>query len=189
MSMTTDEKFELLIEALMAKQQESTNALTPDTIRELLQGQATAMQKALKPENAQAPLISSLSYPEGDTARPRDQILKHEFYWNHFPVHKFPEAHHYRELELAALVKEGEFRTVRRDGSDMAVKVTADKNAKGETTAIRVEFPVTRDDKSLVPPMLVVLRQLAYPGEPRKQFVEGMAEYFNFVMGDEAVPA
>jgi hypothetical protein len=37
--------------------------------------------------------------------------------------------------------------------------------------------------------MLVVLRQLAYPGEPRKQFVEGMAEYFNFVMGDEAVPA
>jgi hypothetical protein len=185
MALTSDEKFELLLEAFMAKK----DTLTPETIRELLAGQATAMQKALKPENAQAPLISSLSYPEGDTARPRDQILKHEFYWNHFPVHKFPEAHHYRELELAALVKEGEYRTVRRDGSDMAVKVTADKNAKGDTTAIRVEFPVTRDDKSLVPPMLVVLRQLAYPGEPRKQFVEGMAEYFNFVMGDEAVPA
>jgi hypothetical protein len=188
MSMTTDEKFELLIEALMAKQQES-NTLTPDTIRELLQGQAESIRKASRRENEQSPLISSLSYPEGDTARPRDQILKHEFYWNHFPVHKFPEAHHYRELELAALVKEGEFRTVRRDGSDMAVKVTADKNAKGDTTAIRVEFPVTRDDKSLVPPMLVVLRQLAYPGHPRQQFVEGMAEYFNFVMGDEAVPA
>jgi hypothetical protein len=188
MSMTTDEKFELLIEALMAKQQES-NALTPDTIRELLQGQAESIRKASIRENDEPPLISSLSYPEGDRARPRDRILKHEFFWNHFPVHKFPEAHHYRELELAALVKEGEFRTVRRDGSDMAVKVTADKNAKGETTAIRVEFPVTRDDKSLVPPMLVVLRQLAYPGEPRKQFVEGMAEYFNFVMGDEAVPA
>jgi hypothetical protein len=188
MSMTTDEKFELLIEALMAKQQEQS-ALTPDTIRELLQGQATAMQKALKPENAQAPLISSLSYPEGDTARPRDGILKHEFYWNHFPVHKFPEAHHYRELELAAQVKAGEFRTVRRDGSDMAVTVTADKNAKGETTAIRVEFPVTRDDKALVPPMLVVLHQLANPDNPRKRFVEGMAEYFTFVMGDEAVPA
>jgi len=172
----------------MAKQQEQS-ALTPDTIRELLQGQATAMQKALKPENAQAPLISSLSYPEGDTARPRENILTHEFYYNHFPVHKFPEAHHYRELELAEMVKAGEFRTLRRDGSDMAVAVTADKNAKGETTAIRVSFPVTRDDKFLVPPMLVVLRQLAYPGNPRKQFVEGMSEYFDMAMGDEAVSA
>ncbi len=100
--MTTDDKFELLINALMARQD---NGFTKETLQELLAGQATAMQKAMKPENEAPPLHSAMSYPEGDRDKPRDGVLTKQFFHNGFPCHKFPEASHWWELELMEQVQ------------------------------------------------------------------------------------
>jgi len=140
------------------------------------------VHKALKPENATYPAVSATSYPEGDTARPRESVLSHAFFYNNFPVHKFPETHHYRELELAELVQPGTFRVLRKDGTDMTVEVAAERDAKDAITKILVTFPISREDKYLIPPMTVVLYQLVHPDNPRKRFVEAMSEHLNMTL-------
>lgn len=183
--LTNDDKFELLIQALMAQKD---TGITADTLKDLLAGQATAMQKALKPENASHPGISAMSYPEGDRAKSREHIIPHEFFYNQFPVHKFPETHHWRELELAAKVEPGEFRVIRKDASDMTVTVTGDRDTRGHLTKVSVTFPISREEKWLVPPMSVVLYQLVSKDSPKKRFLQAMTEHLSMMMTeDEAV--
>ncbi len=181
--LTTDDKFELLIAALTAKKEDG---ITPDALKDILSAQATAVQKAMKPENAQHPGHSCLSYPEGDLARPRHTILSHEFVYCGYPMSKFPETEHYRELELAEQVRPGTYRVIRKDGSDMEVLVTGDQNPKGELTKVTVTFPISREEKWLVPPKAVVLYQLVHSDHPRKRFIEAMNEWLAITMGMEA---
>lgn len=183
--LTNDDKFELLIQALMAQQ---SNGITKETLAEILASQATAVQKAMKPENETHPGISAFSYPEGDRARPRP-VLPHEFLYNNYPMHKFPETEHWRELELACEVVPGSYTVIRRDGSRMSVEVKGERNADGKLTKVSVEFPVSREEKALVPPKQVVLYQLVHNENPKKAFVEAMTEHLQMVMGAEEVSA
>lgn len=174
------DQFERLLAALAQKPALDKDSLK-DILTETAQISASTMQKALKPENDQHPGISAFSYPEGDVAKPRP-VLPYELYWNNYPVHKFPETQHWRELELACQLTPGEFTVLRRDGSKMIVTVAGEKNADGKLTKLTVTFPVSREDKALVPPMAVVLYQLVHPDNPKQRFVEAMTEYLKVVV-------
>lgn len=181
-TLSADEKFELLLTALTQKREAG---ISREDLKDILDANAKGVQKALKPENDTHPGISALSYPEGDVARPRP-VLPCEFWWNGYPVHMFPETQHYRELELMCQVQPGEYTVLRKDGSKMAVTVKPERDADGKVTKLSVEFPVSREEKWLVPPMAVVLYQLVYPDNPRKRFVEAMREHLTMVVGAEA---
>jgi hypothetical protein len=182
--LTVDDKFELLIQALTSRQDGS---ISKDDLREILvetqKSSATAMQKAMKPENDTHPGISAFSYPEGDAAKPKP-TLPFQFFYNAYPCHKFPETEHWRELELMAQVQPGEYTVIRKDGSKMAVTVKGERDADNKLTAIKVEFPISRDEKALVPPKSVVLYQLVHPDNPRKRFLEAMHEHLNLMMSE-----
>jgi hypothetical protein len=144
------------------------------------------MQKALKPENSAPPLHSALSYPEGDRDKPREKILTKPVFLNGFPLHKFPEASHWWELELAEQVTPGTYRVIRKDGSDMTVEVKGETDPKGTVTKISIEHPISREDKNQIPPVPVLLYQLVYPDAPQKRFVEAMHLYLDLMVGQPA---
>ena len=184
-ALSVDDKFELLINALA-----SNKGITKDDLREIMSGtaelSAEAMKKSLKPENDAHPGKSCFAYAEGDVAKPRP-TLPFEFFYNAYPMHKFPETEHWRELELAAQVEPGTYTVIRRDGTPMAVEVKGDRDVNGKLTKVSVEFPILRGEKSLVPPKTVVLYQLIHNENPRKAFVDAMTEHFQVVMGAEPV--
>jgi hypothetical protein len=177
--LTTDDKFMLLLEALNARRGSDLDA---ETLEKLLAGQATAMKKALRPENDEHPGHAALAYPEGDKAKPREGILSHEFFYNGFPVHKFPENHAWYELEMAEKVQPGEYRVILKDMTDKLVTVKGETNAKGIATKVSVEFGVSREEKGLIPPMYVLLYQLVHPGQSEQRFVEAMHAYLDLVI-------
>jgi hypothetical protein len=179
------DQFERLIAALTAQaqtQQPLDKAALKEILTETAQLSASSMQKAMKPENDTHPGISALSYPEGDVARPRP-TLPFECFYNRYPVHKFPETQHWRELELLAEVKPGKYTVIRRDNTPMPVEVLGTKDANGNLTKIEIEFAVSREEKALVPPMAVLLYQIVHPDNPRKRFLEAMQEYYQILAG------
>lgn len=184
--LTIDDKFELLLQALVNQKQDQ--GITPDTLKEILSTQATAVQKAMRPENDTHPGKSAFNRPGGEVADPKP-VLPHEFWWNGYPMHKFPETEHWRELELACAVQPGEYTVIRRDGSRMAVTVKGERDADGKLTKVSVEFPVLREERALVPPKMVTLYQILHNDNPKKAFVEAMTEHLALVMGAEDVPA
>ena len=179
-SENADDRFDRLIQALMASRSEG---ITKDDLAAILDANARGIQRALKPDNPEHPGKSAFSYPEGDRARPRP-ALPCEFYYNAYPVHMFPETEHWRELELMAQVKPGDYTVIRKDGSKTAVTVKGERNADGKLTKLEVIFPVSREDKHLIPPKHVVLYQLVYSDNPRKRFVEAMNEHLSLVFGE-----
>jgi hypothetical protein len=155
--LTTDDKFELLIGALAARQSEG---ITKDDLAAILAANANAVQRAIKPENASHPGISALSYPEGDTARPREGILKYEFLIDGYPMHKFPETEHWLELEWAAKIQPGVYKVLRSDHVEMTVTVTGEHDANGNLTKVSIATGRTRENKNLIPPKYVMFRQM-----------------------------
>lgn len=171
--------------AVLQSQQRLTAAADAQTAT------AKAMQKAMRPENETHPGVSAFSYPEGDRAKPKP-ALPFAFSYNGYPVSKFPETQHWRELELMAQVTPGTYTVLRKDGSVMTVEVSAEKDANGAITALDLHFPVSRDDKPLVPPQMVVLYQIVKPGSPRQTFVESMQEWLHHTIWQpeaDSVPA
>lgn len=183
--LTMDDKFELLLQALVTQQ---SSGITKETLAEILASNATAVQKAMKPENDTHPGVSCFSKPGGDLKNPK-AALPHEFFWNGYPMHKFPETEHWRELELACQIVPGEYTVIRTDGSRMPVEVSGEKDADGKLTKVQVKFTVTRDEKALVPPKMVTMYQILHNEHPKKAFVEAMTEWIQMVMGAEEVPA
>lgn len=183
--LSMDDKFMLLLEALTARKEEGISA---DTLKELLSGQAQAMQKAMKPENETHPGISVFSHPEGDQKRPKPQ-LPYQLFWNNYPVYKFPETETWKEWEFYSQLTVGEFTCLRKDGSRMTVTVKGERDADQKLTKVEVTFPISREEKWLVPPTLVLLYQLVHPENPRKAFVEGMQLWLQDTMGAEPVSA
>lgn len=171
----TDAQFQALIAALNAPKQQGA-VITPDVLKDILK--ETAPRKR---ENEMHPGISAFSYPEGDLEKPKP-VLPFELYWNAYPVHKFPETQHYRELELACQLQPGEYTVIRKDGSKMGVTVRGERNADGVLTKVHVEFPISREEKALVPPMHVTLYQLVHNENPKKAFVEAMTEHLQMVL-------
>src|SRR5688572_1409437 len=94
--LTTDDKFELLIQALMTRKDDG---LDKDALREILAENTAATQKALKPENTNHPAISAFSYPEGDRQKPKAP-LPYQLFWNNYPAYKFSETEAWYEWEL-----------------------------------------------------------------------------------------
>jgi hypothetical protein len=179
----SDEQFQQLIGVLAANKSESGSGIDLAALKVLLEGTALATQKAMKPENQVHPGISALSYPEGDRDRPRPS-LPYEFFWNGYPVHKFPETQHWRELELMAQVTPGEYTIMRKDFTPMAVTVDAERDANGAITKLRVDFPISREERGLVPPQIVLLYQLVHSDNPKRRFVEAMQQYLLMMVGE-----
>lgn len=183
---TGDDRMLMLLEALVQQKQQA-QPFDMEALREVLantsQATATAMQKAMRPENTDHPGISAFSYPEGDRERPRATILPHDVWYFRFPMHMFPETEHWRELELAAQVKPGNYTILRKDESTMQVEVTATRNGDGKINKIEIGLPagagISREDKWLVPPKTVVLYQLVNSGTgtPRRVYMKAMQEY------------
>lgn len=180
-----DEKFNQLLEVLAAKGQAQTGGIDMDALAAVLNANSKTMQKTLHPENEFHPEKSALSYPEGDRARPRP-VLPYELFWNGYPMHMFPETEHWRELELACELQPGEFTVLRKDGTRMNVSVVAERDADNKVTKLLVTFPVSREDKWLVPPKVVVLYQLVHPDNPKVRFMEAMNEYLQVMFTSAA---
>jgi hypothetical protein len=184
--LTIDDKFDLLLQVLAQKQE---TGITKDALKEILAetGQSTAasMQRALKPENTTHPNISVFR-PKGGA----DPVLPYEVLYNGFPVHKAVETHHDRELELLLMVKPGEYTVIRKDGTPMTVTAKAEHDANGVITKMSIQFPVSREDKAIVPAMQVLLYQMAYAGtaHPKQLFVAATTEHMQTMFAD-AVPA
>jgi hypothetical protein len=51
---------------------------------------------------------------------------------------------------------------------------------------VDVQFSVSREERVLVPPKMVVLYQIVHAGEksPRQLFIEAMTEWMNLTLGD-----
>lgn len=189
-----DDKMLLLLEALVQQRQQA-QPFDMDALREVLaqtsQATAQAMQKAMKPENPEHPGISAFSYPEGDQARPKP-VPPYEFWYCGYPVHMFPETEHYSELELMGQVQPGEYTVFRKDETTMKVTVRGERDANGKLSKISVEFPVSREEKWLVPPKAVLLYQLVHQGEgsPKLVYLRAMQHYLQLSLGEpEAVSA
>jgi hypothetical protein len=157
--LTTDDKFELVLSAL-ASAMTANKGLSKEDLAEILAANANAVQRAIKPENTNHPGFSALSYPEGDTARPREGILQHEFLIDGYPLHKFPETEHWLELEWAAKIRPGVYKVLRSDHVEMTVTVTGEHDANGNLTKVSVATGRTRENKNLIPPKYVMFRQM-----------------------------
>jgi len=182
--LSVDEKFELLLEALTRQQ---TPGIDMNALKEVLTATqlatAGAMQKAMKPENPDHPDVSVFNKPGGNRDNPK-AVLPFEFWYVGYPVHLFPETEHWRELELMAQVKPGEYTVIRKDGTPMAVTVKGERDANGVTTKLMVEFSVSREDKWLIPPKSVLIYQLVYNDHPKRRFLEAMQEHLTLTMGE-----
>jgi hypothetical protein len=183
--LNTDDKFELLLNALLARQEQS--GLTKEDLQELLASQATAMQRALKPENATAPMHSCMAYPEGDTARPRENILTKQVFLRGFPLHKFPEASTWWELELAEQVRPGSYRVIKKDMTDMRVDVTGEYDPNDKLTKIDITFHVSREDKDNIPAVPVLLSQLVPGVDPMTAFLDSMQKHLEMMVAQKRV--
>lgn len=177
--LTTDDKFMLLLEALTAHKEQG---IGPETLEKLLTANAQQMQKALKPENETHPGISCFSHPEGDQKRPKPP-LPYQLFWNNYPTYKFPETETWAEWALYSQLTPGEFTVIRKDGSRMTVTITGERDADQKLTKVTVTFPISREEKWLVPPTYVLLWQLVHPDHPRQRFVEAMQQWLQMTMG------
>lgn len=179
---TTDDKFLMLLEVL-SKQQAG---VTAEALREILAANATSVQKAMRPENDTHPGISAFSHPDGDHAHPKPP-LPFEFYFNQYPVHKFPETETWDEWALAAQVVPGTYTVIRNDLSKMTVEVKGERNADGQITKMEVIFPVLRSEQSLVPPREVFLYQLIHNENPKQAYLEAMQRRLTRMAGSSLV--
>lgn len=176
--LTADDKFQMLLEVL-ARQQ---SGITAEQLSDILSKNALETRKALKPENETHPNIS-VFHPNGGPY----QALPYEVFYNGFPVHKALETHHDRELELLRQVKPGEYRILRVDGSDMTVTVKADQKPTGEITKLRIEFPIAREERHLIPAMQVLLYQLVHTDVPiRERYILATHEHMQLSMPEAA---
>jgi hypothetical protein len=187
----TSDQFEALLGALTANKSDGLG-IGKDELAHILKEtaitSAQALQKAMKPENFDHPGISAMSYPEGDVARPRP-VLPYELWWNAYPMHMFPETEHWRELELACVLRPGSYTVLRKDGTKMPIEVTAQRDADGKITRLDVTFTETREGKWLTPPKMVTLYQLVNGGpekHPRQVFMAAMNEYYTITFGTVA---
>lgn len=178
--LSVDDKFELLIQALAQRQDTS---ITPEMLKEILAHQATAVQKAMKPENAEHPGLSVFSHPEGDKAHPKPP-LPFELIDNGYPVHQFPETETWRAWGMYAQLQPGEYSVIRKDGTVMAVTITGERDANGKVTKLLMKYPILREERGLVPPKTVMLAQLLRPENTKAAFLEEMHQQLHEMLPD-----
>ena len=143
--MTFDQVKELM--ALAAGGQQSTEDLAAEV--------AKAHRKLDKPENSQHPGISAYSYPEGDLARPRQEMRCLTF-WCGTKVEGDVDTA--QEMELINQLQPGEYICSKSDGSTMPVTVSADVHpVTRKFTRVKVEFTPTRDGMM---PRVFMLREM-----------------------------
>lgn len=187
----SDEQFAQLLGAI--GKANSGSGLDPELLKEALAGAAVAAAShtahVANPSNKTHPGKSVFNYPEGEVLKPKP-IPSFQFLYNGYPCTKFLETEHWRECELMCDVTPGEYTIIRTDGSKMGLKVIGETDADGKLTKVDVQFPVSREERVLVPPKAVVLYQIVHAGErsPRQLFVEGMTEWLGITLGD-SVPA
>lgn len=176
--LSTDDKFELLIAALA----NSRSGITKEDLAEIMGANAQQFQKAMKPENTVNPNVSVM-HPGGGPFR----TLKYEFLYNGFPVHKFPESHHDRELELIDQLQPGEYTVFGKDLSLMKVTVKAkERDAHNTITKMELTFPVTRETKAQVPSMFMLLYQVVHNTNLEESFQKGSQEYLQMLWRKDA---
>lgn len=178
--LTADQKFERLLEVLA---QQRASGIDAETLSKLLSENAAAMQKAMKPENADHPGVSVFSHPDGDKAQPKPP-MPYELYWNGYPVHKFPETETWAEwLAQMDLPGHGEYTVLKSDGARMKVTIKAEVNADGRATKVMVEHPQTREDKDKIPPKTAVIAMLKRQDDLRGAFLESMQAHLLATFG------
>lgn len=175
--------------ALAQLQAEAKQEQAAAAMKDAAKVAADHTEKVRNPSNKSHPGISAFSYPEGDRARPKgtDGRLPFEFLYNGYPCHKFLETEHWRECELMLqTIKPGDYPIVRKDSSLMTATVRVERDGDGNPTKVDVQFPVSREDKPLIPAKAVVLYQIVHAGEKRPQqlYVEAMNEWLTITLGD-----
>lgn len=173
-----------LVALLMEKlSQPASGGMTTEQLAEILKATglstASAMQKALKPENPFHPAVSVYSYPEGDRDRPRP-TLRCPMTWVGHPIDSGNEGNeHWFELELLNQVEPGVYNVTRTDGSDTPLTVTGVRDTKGNLEKLDFTFPVKDGGKHNVAPKPVWLLQCL-----GLTYMEAMTKYLQVSIDD-----
>jgi hypothetical protein len=143
---------------------------------------ASAMQKALKPENAFHPGVSCYSYPEGDRDKPR-QELKCAMSWANAPIVGGCEGNmHWYELELLNQQEPGLYQVTRTDMTQTLLTVTGASDATGKLESLSFTFPLRgRGERHNVAPLAVWLLEAL-----GLSYMEAMQKYLTVHIADTA---
>lgn len=148
---------------LLAKLVPANPGLTAEQLSQIVnlagQNTATAMQKALKPENARAPEMSDLN-PLGERDHPRPELKCKFTFGTNYPIER--ESCSRLEIDLLNRIIPGEYRVRETNGLTMTVNVKVRKATDmGEIMELGLEFPCKNKDQQMgVPPLASMLRDI-----------------------------
>lgn len=127
---------------------------------------AEAMKRALKPENAFAPMQSVFN-PAGDRDHPRPALKAQFTLFDGIPLDGTTDS--VEELLLLNQLEHGEYFVDKSDGTRMPFKVREIRNDMGQLQRIDIQFPYRDEaDRAGVLPMTVWLRDVVSQIAARK---------------------
>lgn len=174
-----------LVALLMEKLgQPATGGMSAEQLAEILKATglstASAMQKALKPENQFHPGVSVYSYPEGDRDKPRPK-LKCPMTWAGHPIDSGNDGNeHWYELELLNQVEPGDYQVTRTDNSQTTMTVTGTYDTARNLDSLSFAFPVRDGGKHNVAPKAVWLLECL-----GLNYMEAMTTYLQTMLKDQ----
>lgn len=173
-----------LVELLFERLGAATPQMDPAQLAEILKATglttAAAMQKALKPENAQHPGISCFSYPEGDLAKPRPE-LKCKMSWVGAPIDSGNNGTmHWFELELLNQVAPGVYTVTNADMTLTQLTVEGTRDPAGAIESLAFRFPLKNSEKNNVSPMAVWLLEAL-----GRSYMDAMSEWLRVHIEDK----
>lgn len=178
--LTADEKFNVLLETFIAASKNS--GLTEDKLEAILTksglAAAAGMQKAIRPENEQPPLISAFN-PNGDRDNPKRK-LNRKTYLNGHPEHNSDSslaADMLMEQEIDAYNELGEMLEQQADKRAFSRGDLYQAELRNRNTELHIEVPVANlDTRSNLPPTLIMLCHELKTGESMMDLNNLLAE-------------
>jgi hypothetical protein len=140
---------------------------------------ASAMQKALKPENQFHPGVSCYSYPEGDRDKPRP-TLKCEMSWVGCSIQSGNDGNmHWFELELLNQIDPGVYEVTKTDNSTTQLTARGSRDVTGKLDRLDFTFPVRDGERHNAAPMAVWLLEVL-----GMTYMEAMQKYLQVQIDD-----
>ncbi len=128
---------------------------------------ASAMKRALMPENPRHPGISVYSHPEGELKRPKPS-LRCETFWLNSPMEGDVDT--VEEIELANLLEPGEYLCTKSDGSKVKATVEVERDpVTDKYSKVRVMFPTRGHQRHNHAPKTSMMREMIAQAAQRRQ--------------------
>jgi hypothetical protein len=162
---------------LSAQRSGGGQGLSEDHLERMLarvaQISAEAQERAANPSNKTHPAISVFSFPEGDRARPRWEIMPFKCKMTWVGADLDYDNTRADELELLNLAEPGEYRFRRINGVLDTLTITADRAPSGAVDKLHFTFP-TRENRDTLPSMADMLRSAFHVKSAEQQEIDAL---------------